>query len=337
MPSKPLAYYLDAFTKLKQDTASTGRHGFAAPHKPILVISLIQAFNKGLLSDEVVYLSPELVSYFTSNWTYFVPASGYHPFIAQPFYHLSGEKRKWWHLKPNPGCETWIENAGSMKSFRNLTSAVAYAEIDTDLVTYLCDPQSRDLLFYAVVDKYFPHRAGTHVSQLGDSFEQLSRDIIEKSPEEYRAEVERERAEAAADPKFKDLFEQKVYARGGAFKKGIPYHYGQTCCISGVKISATFNMSMIDACHVKDWAKSYDDTITNGIALCPNLHRAFDRGMISVDDNYQVIVSSRFTESVNAMYRFKELGGAPLLLPLESRFHPLLENFAWHRKHTFKR
>ncbi|GAB3757254.1 HNH endonuclease [Spirosoma pomorum] len=336
MPNKPLAYYLDAFTSLQQDRASVKKYGFGAPHKPILVISLIQAFYKGIITDRTVYLSPQLVSLFTSNWTYFVPGEGYQPFIAQPFYHLTNEHRNWWHLLPNPGCETWLENAGSMKSFRNLTSAVAYAEIDDDLVKFLSDSQNRDLLFYAVVDKYFPHRSGTHVSQLADSFEQLSRDIIEKSPEEYRADVERERAEAAADPKYKDLFEQKVFARSGAFQKGIPYYYGQTCCISGIQISATFSMSMIDACHIIDFAKSYNDTITNGIALCPNLHRAFDRGMISVDDDFKVIVSKRFTENPSAKYLFGELAGTSLLLPLEPKFHPLAENFAWHRRHRFK-
>jgi putative restriction endonuclease len=208
--SKPLAYYLDAFTSLKSDTASLKKYGFAAPHKPILVLSLIQAFYKNEITDERVYLSPELISYFTSNWTFFVPSSGYYPYIAQPFYYLSSEKRNWWQLRPNLGYETWLGNAGAVRTFRSLTNAVAYAEIDTDLVTYLSDSQSRDLLFHAVVDSYFPHKVGVHVSQLSNSFEQLSRDIIEKTPEEYRAEVERERTEAAADAKFKELFEQKI-------------------------------------------------------------------------------------------------------------------------------
>lgn len=40
----------------------------------------------------------------------------------------------------------------------------------------------------------------------------------------------------------------------------------------------------------------YNDTITNGIALCPNLHRAFDRGLIAIDDNFKVLVSQSFRE-----------------------------------------
>ncbi|MFC4198185.1 HNH endonuclease [Pedobacter jamesrossensis] len=27
---------------------------------------------------------------------------------------------------------------------------------------------------------------------------------------------------------------------------------------------------------------SHNDKVTNGIALCPNLHRAFDRGLVSI-------------------------------------------------------
>ena len=61
MPEKNLAYYLQAFTTLKQDLASAKKNGFAAPHMPILVLSLIQGFERGFLNDERVYLSPELI------------------------------------------------------------------------------------------------------------------------------------------------------------------------------------------------------------------------------------------------------------------------------------
>lgn len=33
-----------------------------------------------------------------------------------------------------------------------------------------------------------------------------------------------------------------------------------------------------------------DDTIGNGLSLCPNLHHAFDRGLIAIDDEYRVLV-----------------------------------------------
>lgn len=87
-------------------------------------------------------------------------------------------------------------------------------------------------------------------------------------------------------------------------------------------MDAVFTVSMIDACHIVPFAKSYDDTISNGIALCPNLHRAFDRGLISIDNNYKVIVSEGFTEGEGTLYSIKQLAGSPILLPHETKFHP---------------
>ncbi|MEK6546248.1 MAG: HNH endonuclease [Nitrospinota bacterium] len=87
---------------------------------------------------------------------------------------------------------------------------------------------------------------------------------------------------------------------------------------------------MIDACHIIPFSESYDDTITNGIALCPNLHRAFDRGLISIDNNYKVMVSKKIIET-NSKYSLKQFKGKKILLPKEIRFYLKLANIEWHR------
>lgn len=53
---------------------------------------------------------------------------------------------------------------------------------------------------------------------------------------------------------------------------------------------------MIDACHIVPFSQPYDDTIGNGLALCSDLQRAFDRGLIVIDENYKIIVSGIFKE-----------------------------------------
>ena len=338
MPDRNLTYYLTAFTTLRQDKASINKNGFAAPHMPVLLLSIIQGFERGILSDERIYLSPELIDLFTSNWALLVKVGNYHPLIAQPFYHLKSEGKfpLWWRLVPNPGCELWLENAGSMRSLRNLTSAVDHAEIDVELAVLLNDTYSRQVLSRAVLERYFPNQTTVNLSSAGNHFDEISRQIVQEDPAMYIDTVKQLKAEMAGSEAGRELFQQEIIIRGGAFKKEIPKLYGYCCCISGLKIDATFNVSMIDACHIVPFAKSYNDTITNGIALCPNLHRAFDRGMIAVDENFNVIVSQRFTENAEAIYSIKNLAGRPILLPGEPRYYPLAKNFAWHRKHTFK-
>ena len=88
---------------------------------------------------------------------------------------------------------------------------------------------------------------------------------------------------------------------------------------------------MIDACHIVPFTISHDDTIGNGFALCPNLHRAFDRGLILVDDNYRVIVARNFIESSQSPYQIKIFDGKHLILPNNQKYFPSLENLRKHK------
>lgn len=338
MSEKSLAYYLGAFTDLKQDTASIKKNGFAAPHQPVFVLSLLQAFDKRFFTDQQVFLTPELVDLFTTNWSLLVPPSNYNPLIALPFFHLGSRKLPpWWKLVPNPGYEVMLESAGSMRSFKNLTLAIDHAEVDPELAFLLTFPENREALRQAVLAKYFPDKTGLNLNLGSSHIDEISAQILEESPEAYAVRLQNLKAKMSARPEERELFQQEIFVRGGAFKRDVPKYYGYTCCISRLKIDAMFSVSMIDACHIKPFAKSFNDTISNGIALCPNLHRAFDRGMISVDAEYRVLVSNQFTESADGLYSFKQLAGTRLLLPESPRLYPSLQNFAWHREHVFKK
>ena len=101
-----------------------------------------------------------------------------------------------------------------------------------------------------------------------------------------------------------------------------------------MRIITDADIQMIDACHIVPFSESHDDTITNGISLCPNLHRAFDRGLISLDTEYRVLVKS-FTEQEN-FYSIKQFDGRQILLPNNKQYFPSQENIAAHRlRHNF--
>ena len=69
------------------------------------------------------------------------------------------------------------------------------------------------------------------------------------------------------------------------------------------------------------FAIPHDDTIINGIPLCPNLHRPFDRDLITIDKNYIVIVSQSFHEDEQA-YSIKQYEGTQIALPNERKYFP---------------
>jgi putative restriction endonuclease len=62
--------------------------------------------------------------------------------------------------------------------------------------------------------------------------------------------------------------DEELFLRGGMFRREVPKIYNNKCCISDMRIDAIVNVSMIDACHIVPFSSSYNDTITNGIALC---------------------------------------------------------------------
>lgn len=301
-----------------------------APHKPILLLSLIHEYELGRIEANRIYISPELTHSFSIFWNSLVQ-SGHTLGFALPFSHLSNEKGNWWRLIPNPGCELWIENKGSMKSFSNLTAAVAYAEIDLNLAALLLNKETRNVLRQVLLTTYFPNASPQTDIREDDYLSGLRDEIVEETPAEYKAKILA--LKTRLDP---ETYQVEIYNRGTIFRREVVKIYDQTCCISGLRVSATFTITMVDACHIVPFATNFDNSLTNGIALCPNLHRAFDRGLIAIDDDYRLILSKSFTENETSPFSFKQLDSQRLILPKNERFHPSRAGFAWHRENIFK-
>lgn len=210
-----------------------------------------------------------------------------------------------------------------MRSFGNLKTAVKFALIDENLSELLLDPVSREVLRYTLLEKYFPE---TKSLKLYDEITEGDPTILYESSEEYKKEV------ATLKKKLKaDSYQEEIYVRGGRFKREVPKIYNNTCAISGWRVHATINVSMIDACHIVPFSAGYDDSIGNGIALSPNLHRAFDRGLICISENYKVLVNQNFVET-NSPFNIKQFDGVRLRLPDQKEFWPALENIKRHRE-----
>ena len=197
---------------------------------------------------------------------------------------------------------------------------MAYAYLDEQLFALLALAETREILYSFLLNTYFPNRQINSI--LLPLFKKFTGQILHDTAALYKKEIE------AAD-------EEEIFIRCGVFKKVVPQIYDNACSISGMRIIAGYNIQMIDACHIVPFAVSHDDTISNGISLSPNLHRAFDRGLLAIDDDYRVIISSGFTEAIspNSLRAFE---GKRIQLPENEGYRPLIENIRWHRKEIFK-
>jgi len=81
---------------------------------------------------------------------------------------------------------------------------------------------------------------------------------------------------------------------------------------------------------------SHNDKISNGLALCPNLHRAFDRGLLTINAHYRVQVSPGVIENPGHPYSLKQFNGLTISLPAEGRYHPDPANLEWHGREVFR-
>ncbi|MES2766448.1 MAG: HNH endonuclease [Bacteroidota bacterium] len=318
-----LQKYLHSFKKLNPNKSKLLG---TAPHKPILLISLLQAFTSKVYNSPQIYITPELVSLFKTNWG-LLAYTNHNCNFALPFYHLKSSN--FWKLIPKHGFEGILQSSSSIGSFSHLNATVEYAEISEELFQLICDKKNNEILKQFLLDEYFPDTQKQFSDSENESAQLLKGfeiKILKETSQEYRAEIQ-------------ELLEQKneeeIFLRGAAFKREIPKIYNNTCCISGMRIDATISISMIDACHIIPFSKSYDDTIRNGIALCPNLHRAFDRGLISINKDYSIIVSEVFKE-IETAYSIKVFKGKRIMLPKVEIYWPLKENLEWHRENVFK-
>ena len=316
MPSNIISHYLHKFSHLK--TAKV--KGDLAPHKPILLLSIIQNIEQNYITTNHIHITPTLVATFKDLWSALVQNPTFTANFSLPFYHLKSEG--FWHLHTHTGKEILLTSSHSIKSFANLQDAVWYTSFDEELFSFLTNSTTREALKQTLLQTYFNITSSNNLLTESPTLYTIQQQILNEAPAVYQKQI------ATAD-------EEEIFIRNGVFKKTIPTIYNNTCCITGMQIISTYNVQMIDACHIIPFSISHDDTITNGISLCPNLHRAFDRGLIGINDDYTVCVSNTFAEK-NTPYSLRQYQGQAILLPEEEKYQPHHSNLSWHKQHIYK-
>ncbi len=307
--------YLKKLTRLRQAPTAYG----PAPHKPVLLLTLFDGIEKGWISGNRVYLTPELVAAFRDHWSLLVDTA-HSPEFTMPFFHL--QREGFWRVVRHGGEPL----QDFTKSLARLQELVDYAALDDALYALLLEPVTRNVLRVALLDRYFPVKkaAYLHRDNQGGYLNDVENELLSEPAVAYAAQT--------LEPD-----EETAFVRGGLFKRLVPKVYNYACCITGMRVISTYDVAMVDACHIVPIGRHGSDHVTNGLSLCPNLHRAFDRGLISVDDSYRVLVSDAFGEVEGHPYSLRQLRGKQLALPFDRKFYPGKENLARHREELFKK
>jgi len=160
--------------------------------------------------------------------------------------------------------------------------------------------------------------------RLGNAEDALLPSILREEHDPFLPDVERERVEIYTSRAVRDR----------VFRRIILDAYDSRCAITGLKFINGGGRAEVQAAHIKPVEHHGPDIITNGLALSGTAHWMFDRGLISLSDDLDVLVS-RHVNDVDSVWGLvnKTRRAAAPSSPAH-RPHP--SYLAWHRANCFK-
>lgn len=114
-----------------------------------------------------------------------------------------------------------------------------------------------------------------------------------------------------------------------SFRDFVMVGYNNLCAITGTVIKYDTYMNL-EAAHIKPKSHGGLYMPNNGIALCRDLHWAFDKGFFTIDNTYCVRVHPK----VESDY-LSSFNGKQIRMPSDPFFVPDLENLKYHRENVY--
>ena len=144
MSTDTLQKYVQKMKRLRVDRA----HG-VAPHKPLLLLAVIELIERGQIRENKIPLSPDLAETFMRYWS---KVTNRKPNIALPFFHLKSDG--FWHLHPNPGYEKALEIADRITAISRLREVIAHVSLDDELFVLLTDAGDREIIRQTLIYEF---------------------------------------------------------------------------------------------------------------------------------------------------------------------------------------
>jgi len=321
-----LAKYLQSFAHLRTDhtggwTDATKGH---APHKPLLLLVILDLFDQGRITSNLIEISAELGELFAAYWYSIMPKERKGN-LALPFFHLRSSK--FWHLIPRPNQETLLEITRQVDTLTQLQRLILGAELDDDLYILLQSQSNRNSLRTSLIQTYFS--AELHGVLLAQS--EMSRQTFVYS----QHLIEQARKHMAESPNETDAYQPMCRDQG--FRRAIVRIYDHRCAFCGVRMLTSDGRTVVDAAHIIPCSFSHNDDPHNGIALCRLCHWTFDEGLLGISPKYAMMLSPEMRISLNVPGHLLTLENRTIIGPIESDLWPSGEATDWHLQNIFRK
>lgn len=287
--------------------ANTEMRGLA-PHKPLLLLSVMDMIDDGSLKEPWIPYSPELFFRFSTYWVHVYDRQRNQPNMRLPFHALGGARDRIW--------ARYTDTREPSRS-RDTTGLV---HMDEGLWSALQDAVFRRAARTRLVAAYF------------QPLEQLRLCAQLRLPEPTTDAIAAIRQDAA---EYKKSLKK---GRDAKFRSEVLLGYNFTCALTGYRL-CTNNEHMVEAAHIHEHAKSGNDDPRNGLALTPDAHWMFDRGLWTaepVDGGCVVRVAmGRYQEASLLAHSLAQHHGRRLHLETSRSLFPDPGCLAWHRNNVF--
>lgn len=132
------------------------------------------------------------------------------------------------------------------------------------------------------------------------------------------------------------IYKVSSQKRDQAFKDVVLEQYAFTCAVTGMQYHSE-HLFEAQAAHIIAKHQKGSDDPRNGIALSRTAHWAFDKGMFTISDQYDIIVHPKARSASSAKFPILDLHNQPIARPDDEAFLPHKDALAWHKQEVFDR
>ena len=137
------------------------------------------------------------------------------------------------------------------------------------------------------------------------------------------------------EPFTRPVVEMTVFRpfREKSFMHNVRAAYSNRCAITGLKLINGGGRPEVQAAHIQPVASNGPDSVRNGLALSGTVHWMFDRGLISIGDNYEILVAKNHVPDDAARLLNKT---GKINLPADHSLYPNAYYLKFHRDQIYK-
>ncbi|MET3845606.1 HNH endonuclease [Bradyrhizobium sp. OAE829] len=122
--------------------------------------------------------------------------------------------------------------------------------------------------------------------------------------------------------------------RDRVFRRVVLRAYDARCAITSLKLINGHGRAEVEAAHIRPVEANGPDIVSNGLALSGTAHWMFDRGLITISDDHEILVSRHVNDEAGARAIINKTGR--ILEPARAADHPHPHFLRWHRENRFK-